>query len=260
MILCALPFPPVPVQAARFEDGNLLGAAQVVSSHDIISHLLEAACLFKDAKANAERRRRQTEVLRCLMMDLVKDGIVGGERLYRLYCTHTAAHIGCFYPAGSPPELRFLPFDYVCKGDPVHRAMCAYMAAQSILLGTKSTVSEWTPFGFPELLAAARDRLVTEAPGPAEGTPAYSPTADREAAGLSPSGDHALGQAAAGPPRESSYEGDRSESSPAIGQTAVEGLPCDPATGEGPACDPAAVEGPACDPAAVEGPACDPAA
>ena len=86
MILCSLPYPPLPVEARHFEDGNRLGETAVTTSHDILSHLLEVACVYKDAHADAERKSRQMEVFRCFLMDIVQNGMVDTEKLYSIYC------------------------------------------------------------------------------------------------------------------------------------------------------------------------------
>jgi hypothetical protein len=190
MILAALPYPPLPVCAKRFEEGNRLGDGVVVTSHDIISHLLEAAVLMSNAHKNAERRERQKEVLRCFLRDLVQQQDMNDLReLYDIYCRHTREHIAseflyclsvflifglvrdcvfrlaAYYPVGYMPELHFMPLSYVCKGDAVHRKICDYMAGQAVLLELSGGFSagDWLPRQYHELLTAARDRLVTEA-------------------------------------------------------------------------------------------------
>ena len=167
MILCALPYPPLPVQARRFDaDENTLGDPAVVTSHDILSHLLEAACVHLDAPADASRRERQVEVLRCFLMDLVKDGVLSGEALYGVYCKHTAAHIGAYYPPGAAPALHFMPLSYPCRGDDVHGRACDFLAGQSTVLGLEAgtRADDWRHMQYQGLLERCRDRLVSEAP------------------------------------------------------------------------------------------------
>ena len=165
MILCALPYPPIPVQARRFDtDENKLGDVTVITSHDILSNLLEAACVHRDGDADSKRRIRQMEVLRCLMMDLVKDGMLSNEALYQVYCKHTLAHIATYYPVGQAPAVAVLPLSYPCRGDAVHTSACDYMAGQSTVLGMAegTRASEWTHMQYAALLERSRDRLVSE--------------------------------------------------------------------------------------------------
>ena len=164
MILCSLPYPPLPVEARHFEDGNRLGETAVTTSHDILSHLLEVACVYKDAHADAERKSRQMEVFRCFLMDIVQNGMVDTEKLYSIYCKRTAEHIATYYPQGSAPQIRFMPFAYTCRGDSVHRRICDYMAGPSILLGHESgtTAASWECHDLSSLLNTARGHFVTE--------------------------------------------------------------------------------------------------
>jgi len=166
MILCALPYPPLPVVVRRFEDGNRLGEDTVCSSHDLISHLLEAACVRNQSNDNLQRQERQRGILREFLADLVKDGPLDPPRLYEVYCRRTQQHIATYYPENQPlPEVRFLPMDRVCRGDPNHIKVCEYMAAQAILLELQGgkAVQDWLAADLPSLLSIARDRLVCEA-------------------------------------------------------------------------------------------------
>jgi hypothetical protein len=104
MILAALPYPPLPVQARHFEeDGNELGDYTMVTSHDIISNLIEQSWRRDQTTTSPDRQEKQREVLRCFLRDLVKDGIPTVDVLYEIYCTHTRDHIASYYPKGSSP-------------------------------------------------------------------------------------------------------------------------------------------------------------
>ena len=59
MILASLPYPPLPVEAKRLEDDNKLGDVVVTTSHDILSHLLEAICVQGNASIHKNRQERQ---------------------------------------------------------------------------------------------------------------------------------------------------------------------------------------------------------
>ena len=63
MILTALPYPPLPVMLRRLEDGNLLGADVLQTSHDIISTLLSDACVKYTVSENLERQKKQRGVV-----------------------------------------------------------------------------------------------------------------------------------------------------------------------------------------------------
>ena len=167
MILAALPYPPLPVQARHFEeDGNELGDYTMVTSHDIISNLIEQSWRRDQTTTSPDRQEKQREVLRCFLRDLVKDGIPTVDVLYEIYCTHTRDHIASYYPKGSSPELKFFPLAHVSKGDKVHLRTCDWMAGQSRLLQLTGgfTAADWLPRHYHELLDVARSRLVSEAP------------------------------------------------------------------------------------------------
>ena len=165
-ILAALPYQPLPVQAARFdEDGNKLGDAAVVTSHDILSNLLEQASIRGTQSEHKARQTRQRDVLRSFMRALIKDGMLKPDALYKVYCDHTRSHVSTYYPLENPPEIWFMPLDYVSKGDAVHVRTCDWMAAQSHLLQLEQglAAADWYPRHYAELLDAARGRLVSEA-------------------------------------------------------------------------------------------------
>ena len=165
MILASLPYPPLPVEAKRLEDDNKLGDVVVTTSHDILSHLLEAICVQGNASIHKNRQERQRQVLRMFLSDLVKDGIQGPEALYRTYCKHTVAHIATYYPEGAIiPELRFMPLGHVCRGDQVHRMTCDYIAAQARILELQGgfCAADWGTRNYVDLLLEARNRLVCE--------------------------------------------------------------------------------------------------
>ncbi len=166
MILCALPYPPLPVAVRRFDDDNKLGEEAVCSSHDLISQLLEAACLRSTTEENAERQRQQREILRGFIADLVKDGPLQPPGLFEVYCRRTREHIGTYFHAEGKglPEVRFMPFDFVSRGDKYHAKICEYMAAQAILLELQggTAMQDWMCADFPSLLSVSRDRIVSE--------------------------------------------------------------------------------------------------
>ncbi len=165
MILCALPYPPLPVAVRRFDEDNKLGEEAVCSSHDLISQLLEVACIRSTTAENTERQRWQREVLRGFLADLVKDGPLHPPELFELYCRRTREHIGTYFPGGHGlPEVRFMPFNFVCKGDLYHAKICEYMAAQAILLELQGgkAMQDWMHADFPSMLSISRDRIVCE--------------------------------------------------------------------------------------------------
>jgi hypothetical protein len=138
----------------------------MVTSHDIISNLVEQAWTRDQSATSREKMERQREVLRCFLSDLVRNGIPTVDALYEVYCKHTRDHVATYYPKDHVPELKFFPLSHVSKGDKVHIRTCDWMAAQSRLLELTDgfTAADWLPRHYHELLDVARSRLVTEAP------------------------------------------------------------------------------------------------
>lgn len=163
IILSMLPYPPLPVMGKRFEE-NRLGSEMVISSHDIISHLLEVACVHDKHDDNQKRLQRQRTVMSTLETEL--KGTKDPRALYAIYCKNTAAHIACYYPESCAPELRFMPLDHCCRGDSVHRLFCDYMAAQSVIMQRTASPVEWQSFDFPSLLVATRENWVNHDSSP----------------------------------------------------------------------------------------------
>lgn len=158
MILCVLPFPPLPVQASRFEDGNVVGDNLVTTSHDILSHLLEEACVKRTSDENQRRSEQQLKVLEDFYMEMQKASTLTAEELYGLYCTYTKRHIATYLENTQVPELLFMPLAYCCKADATHKRMCDYMAGQAVM--KQLPQKEWSQMEYSVLLQEARDSFL----------------------------------------------------------------------------------------------------
>lgn len=168
MILAALPYPPLPVMLTRLEDGNVLGSEVLQTSHDVLSNLLLHACARCTIKENKERQARQQNVLRSFIHSISKDGLQSMPDLYKTYCWHTQKHIETYLSQDSNvPNMRFMPFDSVCKGDYVHTRACDFMAAQARLLetGYGLCAQDWQGREYPEMILMTRQRLIDSCDG-----------------------------------------------------------------------------------------------
>jgi hypothetical protein len=163
MVLLALPYPPMPVLATRFEqdDGRLLEDA-VTTSHTFIARALDEAMARNNQVENSERMLRQRACFRGLLQTMVAEGFAcSPERLYLIYCRYTLDHIATYFPVGYPLDIRFQPYGYTVRGDAVHAKLAEYMAGQSIFFEDPHPISraQYLHYEPHELLSALRDRL-----------------------------------------------------------------------------------------------------
>ncbi len=168
MILTALPYPPLPVMLRRLEDGNLLGADVLQTSHDIISTLLSDACVKYTVSENLERQKKQRGVLREFLAAIVKNGLQSTPEFYHTLCEYSQKHIATYFRGtGSSdplPGIQFMPLGFTCKGDVVHKKMCDYMAGQARILELKGGLcaQDWMCREYVDMILVARERLVCE--------------------------------------------------------------------------------------------------
>jgi hypothetical protein len=135
MILLTLPYPPLPLLAARIElDDARLQDDGVTTSHTLLAKALYDSTWRNDASANTERRARQQLVLHEFLRVMAEEGFATEDPdvLYRIYCAFTIKHLATYLPPGHPMDIRFQPLSYIVKGDATHRKLAEYMAAQSI--------------------------------------------------------------------------------------------------------------------------------
>ena len=163
MVLLSLPYPPLPVLAARLEDGDgRLQEDDVTTSHTLIAKALNESMARNDPVLNERRMHRQRRVLQEFLHAMAVEGFYcNPERLYQLYCQSTLDHIATYFPPGYSPDIRFQPLSYIVKNDRTHQKIAEYMAAQSILFEdpVPITRSQFLLYEPHELFTAARDRL-----------------------------------------------------------------------------------------------------
>jgi hypothetical protein len=167
MILLSLPYPPLPVMAARIEadDGRIINTSDdaVTTTHNLIAKGMTECMTRDDARANAERRQRQTRVLQTFLYAMATEGFAttNPDRLYEIYCRFSIDHITTYLPRGHPVDFRIPPLSYLIKGDRLHTRLAEYMAAQSVLFEDQPRVSreEYLREEPADLLFTLRARL-----------------------------------------------------------------------------------------------------
>jgi len=160
MILLSLPYPPLPVATSLLEaDDGRLQDEGTTTSHTFLARCLQGAVERADPRDDEQRRARQTDVLEGFLADVGK--AASAQDVYALYCRCTVQYIATYFPAQHNLGVVFRPLEWVARGDPVHRKMAEYLAAQSILYEDEPPVSaaEYARLDYPTLLMRAHGRL-----------------------------------------------------------------------------------------------------
>lgn len=166
MVLLSLPYPPLPVSAARVDadDARLQDDASTsLTSHTLLAKALDEAMLRDRPAENDERKLRQLEVFRRFLHVMGSEGffLTDPEPLYRIYCQFTLEHIATYFPPGHPVDIRFQPLASITRGDPFHSKMAEFMASQSVLYEDPIQIRryQYIQQDFAQMLFALRDRL-----------------------------------------------------------------------------------------------------
>ena len=146
MVLLTLPYPPLPVMAARIEadDGRIINTGEdAVTTHTLIAKGMTESLSRDDPAINAERRERQVRVLQTFLYAMATEGFhtPSPDRLYEIYCRFSMDHIATYLPPGHPVDFRIPPLSYITKGDRLHTRLADYMAAQSIVFEDSPPIS-----------------------------------------------------------------------------------------------------------------------
>jgi hypothetical protein len=176
MILLSLPYPPLPVVCSGLsDDSSSLGEQRVITTHDVISKLLEEALINhrgeKSNEVHMKRQQKQQRVLGDFVQELChlqeNQGVKGInlDDLYNVYAKYTTKHIESFFDSDRVlPSMGIQNLSTVERGDVVHAKMCDYMAGQAILLKiSPDTTEAFKNMPFHEMLLMAKDRIVFEA-------------------------------------------------------------------------------------------------
>ncbi len=163
MVLLTLPFPPLPILAARVEqDDERLQGDTDTTSHALIARGLDEAIARDRASENSARKVRQIEVFRKFLHAMAVEGFsCTDERLYQIYCAITLEHVATYFPVGHPLDIRFQPLSSICKGDHAHTKMAEYMASQSVYYEdtVRTRRDQYLQQDYATMLKACRDRL-----------------------------------------------------------------------------------------------------
>jgi hypothetical protein len=163
MILSCLPFPPLPVEVHRVEgDACLTSDITITTTHALIAQCMDACVLKNDPEFNKKRKALQIQVLQEFLYKLASEAFrYTKDDLYHFYCEFSYKHICTFFNKNDRPEIRFLPYGYVVKGDPVHRKIVEYYVAQGIIMDDSKTKTpqEVASMEMGDIFLLIRDRL-----------------------------------------------------------------------------------------------------
>jgi len=143
----------------------LTGEDRVTTTHSIIARCIDDNRHRSqgDAGWNETVRNKKKDIFqRFLHMMAVEGFDASPQRLYEIYRDFSAEHIYAYFPDNCPtPNLNFLPYAHVCKGDSTHAKMAEFMAAQSALFLDNPPVQreEYLRKSYGSMLIIARDRL-----------------------------------------------------------------------------------------------------
>ena len=186
MVVMSLPYPPLPVRVESRDPLELSapGEDRTTTTHTLISRCLNEAVERNDAAANGRREKAQMFVFQKFMHALGCGGFDMKPRaLFELYCRYAREHIETYFEGPKPP-IEFAELDSIKIGDGVHRKMCEWMAAQSILFQEKPARDRkyYETKSYGSLLLMARARLGHMADAPPAEAEADAPSADADEA------------------------------------------------------------------------------
>jgi hypothetical protein len=163
MILCALPYPPLPitVNSVAADELVLTGDLTVTTTHSIIARCIHACVELNDKEFNKTREAKQRHVLQEFRHELGCGGfdITDPEKLYKFYCKYNYKHICTYFKDNEPrPEVNFLPLDHMAVGDKYHKKLVEYHNAQAILFDEKDA-GDVSHLSAHKILFLLRDRM-----------------------------------------------------------------------------------------------------
>jgi len=171
MVLCALPYPPLPVKVGKLQaDAMIIEREEVTTLHSLLAVCMNDSVNKNNKEANDIRRDKQIQVLKEFLHDLATEGMeLSGEKLYNFYCKHSYKHLSTYFD--SPPAIMFEPYSYMTIGDKSHNKLVEYCAAQGVLYeepGAESQAERFKKLSQAQLLLLCRLRMGQSMPISAE--------------------------------------------------------------------------------------------
>lgn len=164
MVLCSLPYPPLPVRVGKVANNEFtIEGDSVVCTHTLLAQLINACVLKNDQTFNKEREKKQRMVLQEFLHRLGCGGFdwTDPKVLYQFYCEFNYKHIGTYFNTEKgerPPEVCFMPYDFMSVGDKHHTKLCEYFKAQGVIFEEKE-IEDVSKKDLGYILFKLRDRM-----------------------------------------------------------------------------------------------------
>jgi hypothetical protein len=142
MLLSVHPCPPLPQIANNSSDSR----ERVFSSHDFLATAIDRMLIQADVQRDSDRHDKQ--LLLCENLSLTLKHVLKndqhmnkGEAVYGLLTCFSRNYVKLYFDqkVANNLDIRFMPFDYVCRGNSVHMLACSHLRAYRIMKGIEPT-------------------------------------------------------------------------------------------------------------------------
>jgi hypothetical protein len=156
MLLSAHPCPPLPMIANTAE-----GSLRVFSSHDFLATAVDRMLLNPNILRDLERRESQLALCEKLAKDLevvMRDSSYTGDNKttanYDLLTSFSRNYVALYFEKARrcTLDIRFTPWQHVCRKDVTHLAACAHLRALHILMGEDVDTDQYNDFGYDAVI------------------------------------------------------------------------------------------------------------
>ena len=142
MLLSVHPCPPLP----QIANNSSNSSQRVFSSHDFLATAIDRMLIQTDVVRDSKRRKKQLDLCENLFLALRRvlvndDQMNKGEAVYDLFTCFSRNYAKLYFDekVAESLDIRFMPFDYVCRGNSVHMLACSHLRAYRIMKGIEPT-------------------------------------------------------------------------------------------------------------------------
>lgn len=166
MVMVSFPIPPLPLIVCKEMEDELSFVHSdhtVASSHDLVAHLMNVTCVVASSSANAQRMKRQEEIMNCFFdnVDSHKEEVNHSEE----WCYKAAAEFTRLYAASYmqklvPVDMRFVAASDIDRNHKVFHRMIEFQKAQDILYGPIDSGEKLEEMTFGQLVQHSFRRIL----------------------------------------------------------------------------------------------------